>query len=236
MRKVLWLAILAVPLIVVITLPARIVFSWLDVPEGVSQVRGTVWSGHAQWRQPGKGPLYLEWRWDSGSVWRWQARNDDTGLQGQWRPGGSGLNLSEVRGQVELSRIDLDYWLINTRPRGFLEIDIERADIAPDRPPEIAGRVIWRDARLEGALHEPLGEIVIDLGSDPGQQRARIESRQPAPVMVRGTIELGIDDYVVDLWLRASSERPDLASQIARMGEVQSDGQVRIHLRGALGW
>lgn len=236
MRKILWLALLAVPLIVLATFPARVVISWLDVPEGIEQVRGSVWDGHAQWRQPGRSPLHLSWRWNGGTNWRWKAANGATDLQGLWHPGGSGLELSGIHGQLELSRIDLDYWLINTRPRGFLEVDIASADIVPGRSPEISGRVLWREARLEGAVHESLGEISIELSPDSGRQTARVQSRQPAAVRVRGTIEMDAESYSVDLWLRADRDRPDLAGQLARLGEIQPDGQVRIRLSGALGW
>lgn len=236
MRKILWLALLAIPVIVLVTLPARVVLPWLDVPEGFNQVQGTVWSGRAQWRQPGQSPIRLEWRWRGGRNWRWQAEGVDTHLEGGWQPVSAGLSLTDIEGRLGLERVDLDYWLVNARPRGYLDVAIDRAQLVEGQVPEIAGRVTWREARLEGAVHESLGEIGVDLVHENGNQSIRVESLRPASVQVRGRIELDAERYQVDLWLRASSDRPDLVSQLSRMGEMQPDGQVRIQLRGMLGW
>ncbi len=236
MRKILWLALLAIPVIVLLTLPARVVVPWLDMPEGISQVQGTVWSGRAQWRQPGQAPMRVEWRWRGGQQWRWQAEGVDTRLEGGWRPVAAGLSLTEVEGRLGLDRIDLAYWLVNARPRGYLDVALDRAVVAPGQVPDIEGRVTWREARLEGAIHESLGEIGLNLSHDNGAQIIRVESLRPASVQVHGRIDLDAERYRVDLWMRASSDRPDLVSQLSRMGEMQPDGQVRMQLRGMLGW
>lgn len=237
MRKLIWLVLLAVPLVVLMTLPARVVLNWLDLPEELEQARGTIWQGQAHWRQPGHAPLSLHWQIDGFGQWRWQLGNGETDVRGLWLPAAGSTRLAEISGRVELDRVDIDQWLMFTRPRGFIELDIERAELRPQQPPEIVGRVIWREARLEGSVHEPLGEIAIDLQrSRVGAQSIRVDSQSPAPVQVHGTIELEAEAYEVDLWLRASADRPDLARELARMGEVQSDGQVRLQLRGALGW
>lgn len=236
MRKIVWLVVLAVPVIVLFTLPARVVLSLFDLPDGIGQVQGTVWSGQAHWRQPGQAPMRIDWSWSGGRDWQWQAEGAETRLQGHWRPTPSGLALSDVHGHLELDRVDLAYWLVNARPRGHLEVTLEHMMVAPDRVPEIIGKVIWREARLEGAIHESLGEIELNLTHDDGAQLARVESLRPASVQVRGRIDVDAGHYDVDLWLRASSDRPDLVSQLSRLGEVQPDGQVRMQLRGALGW
>lgn len=236
MRKILWLVLLAVPVVIVVTLPAGVLTSRLDLSDEIENVRGTVWRGQARWMQPGHAPLEMQWRWRGGRTWQWQASGDGTDLRGRWQPAGSGLQMSEISGRVAVARIDLDQWLINTRPRGFLELDIERFEHTEGRPPVIDGDVTWREARLEGAVHESLGEIAVTLEPSDTGQAARIRSISPAPVSLRGTIDLGPDHYEIDLWLRASGDRPDLAGQLARLGEVQGDGQVRIRRRGLLGW
>ena len=236
MRKIVWLAVLAVPLIVLVTLPARVVLSWLEVPEGIGQVQGSVWSGQAHWRQPGQAPMRVEWTWRGGRQWRWQADGAETRLQGRWQPTSSGLSLSEVEGQLALDRVDLAYWLVNARPRGHLEVALDRVVIIPGSVPDIDGEVIWREARLEGAIHESLGEIGMRFSRREGMQLVRVESLQPASVQVRGRVDLDASHYDVDLWLRASPDRPDLVSQLARLGEMRPDGQVRMQLRGMLGW
>lgn len=236
MRKIFWLGLLALPVIVLLTLPARVVAPHLEIGEDVRDVQGTIWSGQAIWQQPGLLPVDLHWRWDSGRRWSWQASGDGVELTGYWVAANAGTRLDEVSGSVAMERLDAQAWLANVRPRGRLEIALERAFIADHQPPEIDGSMIWRNARLEGAVHEPLGEITVRLMSGDAHQQARIESTEPGAVQIRGTIEFGVDDYRVDLWLRASPDRPELARQIAWLGEPQPDGQVRIKLSGMLGW
>ncbi|QOC23142.1 type II secretion system protein N [Wenzhouxiangella sp. AB-CW3] len=236
MRKLVWLVLLALPLIIAATLPARVVTHWVDLPDGVEQVRGTVWNGQAQWRQPGHAPMRVQWRWDKGWHWGWQASGDATRLQGYWRPGGDGLSLSEVSGQLGLDRVDLVHWLMYVRPGGYIDVDLDRLSLAPGQVPEIVGELVWREARLEGAVHEDLGEVGLQLRREGESQQIRVESLRPASVHVQGRIDLDASHYDVDIWLRASVDRPDLVSQLARLGEKQPDGQVRVQLRGRLGW
>jgi len=66
MRKILWLALLAVPIIVVLTLPARVVVPHIGAGEDVGEVSGTLWQGEAVWQQPGLVPVDLAWQWDGG--------------------------------------------------------------------------------------------------------------------------------------------------------------------------
>lgn len=235
MRKILWLVLLAVPVAIVVTLPARLLTAQFAVSESLEDVRGTVWNGQARWAQAGRAPMDIQWRWQ-GRTWQWQAGAGASRLNGLWHPAADGLHLSDITGRLEVERVDLDQWLINTRPRGYLELDIARLVRDGDRPPRIEGRVVWREARLEGAVHESLGEIAVELQPSADSQKAQVRSIQDAPVTVRGTIELGVEEYHVDLWLRARADRPDLARQLARLGEVRSDGQVRLERRGRLGW
>jgi len=236
MRKLLWLILLAVPLVVVVTLPARVIVPQMPIGEDVRDVQGTLWNGEAVWQQPGFAPLDVSWRWDGGRSWAWQARGPGVDLDGRWRLRAGVTELADVNGRIEMNRLDARLWLVNARPRGHVELDIARAVIAEGRPPEIDGRLVWRDARLEGTVQESLGEITVDLDSEQLGQLARVESTQPGAIQIRGDIELGAERYNVDLWLRASADRPELLRQIAWLGEPQSDGQVRVRLSGALGW
>jgi len=236
MRKILWLILLAVPLIIVATLPARVIVPQMPIGEEVRDVRGTIWRGQAIWQQPGFAPLDVNWNWDGGRSWAWRARGLGVDLDGQWLAHAGRTELRAITGSIEMNRLDARLWLVNARPRGRVEFDIERAVIAEGRAPEIDGRLIWRNARLEGAVQESLGEITVSLDSQERQQRAQVESTEPGAIQVRGGIEMGAERYAVDLWLRASADRPELLRQIAWLGEPQPDGQVRVQLSGALGW
>lgn len=236
MRRILWLILLAIPLVIIITLPARVIVPHMEIGEDVRDVQGTMWHGQALWQQPGFAPLDIDWRWDGGRNWAWQASGPGVNLEGKWRLNAGVTELLDVTGTIEMSRLDARLWLINARPRGHIELDVERALIAEGQPPEINGRLVWRDARLEGTVHESLGEITVRLDSQEQGQRAQVESTEPGAIQVRGGIELGAQRYEVDLWLRASADRPELLRQIAWLGEPQPDGQVRVRLSGALGW
>ncbi len=236
MRKILWLVLLAVPVLIVVTLPARVIVPQLEIGEDVRDVQGTMWKGEAVWQQPGFVPLDVNWRWAGGRRWDWQVRGSGVDLGGEWRLSGAATELAGVSGRIEMDRLDARMWLVNARPRGHVDLEVDRAVLADGRPPEIDGRLVWRDARLEGTVHESLGEITVRLDSRAQGQRARVESSEPGAIQVRGDIELGAERYEVDLWLRASADRPELLRQIAWLGEPQPDGQVRVRLSGALGW
>ncbi len=233
MRKVLVLAVLAIPIILVLTLPVSLIVPLLDLPPGVEQVRGTAWSGSARLQQPGQVPLNLNWRWQGGRHWRWQAMDARTDITGLWRPSGQ-LVLEDISGRVDLERVDLAYWLPATRPTGYLQLALDQARLATGQVPRLDGEMIWEDARLEGSVHERLGRIGIEFEPAGETLQAKVRSLEPAPVQVRGTIEADARRYEVDLWLRASPDRPDLAREIGILGERQADGQVRLRLAGAI--
>ena len=236
MRKSSLAGLLAVPLVIVVTLPARVIAPQLAIGEDVRDVQGTMWKGEAIWQQPGFVPLDVNWRWIGGRQWGWQASGTGVDLGGEWRLSGGATELADVSGRIEMDRFDARLWLVNARPRGHVDIEVDNAVIASGRPPEIDGRLVWRDARLEGTVQESLGEITVRLDAREQGQRARVESTEPGAIQVRGDIELGAERYEVDLWLRASADRPELLRQIAWLGEPQPDGQVRVRLSGALGW
>ena len=235
MRKILILAIIIVPVIVLVTLPVRTVLPLFELPDALGQVRGTLWSGQANWNQPGHGPLRVQWRWSGGRDWLVEVSDPATQLEGRLRPGG-GLHFIDLTGRIELDRVDLAHWFPNTRPAGHLEVDLEESLLLPGEIPRLRGQVIWADARLEGGVHEQLGRVAIDLEPGPEHQLARIRSLDMAPVQIRGEVRTDEHQYHADLWLRAGSDRPELTRQLAPLGELQPDGQVRIELRGNLGW
>lgn len=228
------LALLAVLLIAGLSLPARVLVPFLDLPDGLGQVQGTVWSGSARWRQPGQQPLDVRWGWQSGREWRWQALDGATDLQGRWRPG-RGLDLPAVRGWLALDRLDLSDWLIVARPVGILELDLDEVELSPGQVPQAMGRAVWRQAGLVGAIQESLGDIELLIAPGTDALVLDIRSLQSAPIQVRGRIDVGAQRYQVDLWLRADRERPDLQRALRDLGEVQPDGQVRLRLSGRSG-
>ncbi len=236
MRKVIWLALIAVPVILVLTAPARVVVSLVDAPDNLREVQGSLWRGSARWYQPEHGPLFVNWRWQPPRTLLWEATGVETAVSGQLHLATGPVRLEAIQGVVDIDRVDLAHWLAFTRPRGILELDLDYLVVDAGQPPRSSGLVYWDQARLEGAVHERLGRIQMKLSDEPEGQRADIETVDRAPILVRGSLELDGDGYEVDLWLRADRTRPDLTGQLAQLGELQPDGQVRIRQRGALGW
>lgn len=236
MGKRVWLLLPAVLVLVLVvaTLPAALLAPRLGLPAGVTQIRGTVWSGSAEWRQPGWQPLALSWRWRGGRDWRWQASGGQTALAGRWRFGPEPV-LPQVSGRLELERLDLVHWLGVARPIGTLELDLADVVFAAGAAPRAQGRALWRQAGLAGAIQESLGEIELAIEQAEDGLRLRVRSLRPAAVQVRGAIELTGARYAADLWLRAASGRPRLTAALAEVGELQPDGQVRLQVSGRTG-
>lgn len=235
MRRLIVLALVAIPIIVLLTLPVAVVLPLANVPEALDQPRGTIWSGGARWSQPGHAPLLIEWRWRGGRDWHWQAEDIQTRLSGLWRPG-RGVQLADLQGELALERVDIEAWLPGSRPRGHLAVDLPAVELVRGQSPRIDGRLVWENARLEGALHESLGRIEVRLWSTPERQQASIRSLQAAPIQVEGQIEAGVREYELQLWLTPATGREDLARELARLGPLDEQGRAHIQLRGGLGW
>jgi len=235
MRKIVLLALVAIPIIVILTLPASVLLPRLGAPDALGQARGTMWSGSARWSQSGHAPMDLTWRWSGGRHWRWQAGDGNTDLSGRWQAG-SGMMLQDVTGRLDLDRVDIAHWLMGSRPTGYLALDIPSARLVSGDVPQLTGQIIWEEAHLEGTIHEPLGRISIDFEPGTTRQLARVMSMEPGAVTVDGQIEADAERYQADILLRASPDRPDVDRQLGTLGERQPDGQVRMRLSGALGW
>src|SRR5699024_7196365 len=142
MRRILWLMILMVPVIVVITLPAHVIVSRVDVAEDLRNVQGTLWQGEAVWQQPGMAAIDLRWRWsgwNGWSDWSWQAQGQGVDLRGSWQPSMAATRLADISGRIDMRQLDAQTWLISARPRGELEVDVARAVIADGQPPQVDG-------------------------------------------------------------------------------------------------
>ncbi len=235
MRKIIILALVAIPIIVVLTFPVSVALPWLGAPDALGQVHGNVWSGSARWSQPGHAPMNLTWRWGGARHWNWRAGDGTTELTGRLQAGND-MILQDLSGRLELGRVDIAYWLMGSRPTGYLELDIPSARLVAGEVPQLTGQVIWEEARLEGAIHESLGRILIELEPGATHQLARVSSMSPGAVEVQGQIEADAERYHADILLRADPNRPDVDRQLDSLGERQPDGQVRLRLSGALGW
>lgn len=230
MRKLLVLVILAVPLLLVVTVPARVAIRVLDLELPLEQVSGTIWRGRAIWPSAGQAPLDLDWRWRAPLRWQWRLSGPETELGGGLEPSAQ-LRLTDVAGFVPVDRLDVADWLPFTRPEGRLSVALPSLILSGREVVEADGRLVWEEARLSGAVDENLGRIELDFSGSDGVA-ARVRSLDPVDVQVRGTLEIKGTAYDLDVWLHARN--PEVQRSLARMGEVRPDGQVRLRQEGDL--
>lgn len=236
-RRIWVLPVLLIPVLIVVSFPASVVAPRLDLPSSLTQVHGSIWSGGASWQQPGWQPLNLSWRWRGGRNWHWQAVGGTTRLEGLWRMG-QATALPSLQGQLNIDRLDLIHWLGVAKPTGTLELALSDVELSGRGALQADGRAVWRQAALVGAVQESLGDIEIVVQDRPSAGEGlelAVRSLTPASVQVRGGIVLDQNRYHVDVWLRAASDRSDLTSALANIGELQPDGQVRVRASGGMG-
>lgn len=234
--KLLLAGLIALPMVILLTLPARIVTAPFDLPDAVGTVHGTVWNGTTSWQQPGFAPMAVNWNWSPPASWQWQATDGESRLSGYLQPHGLGIVLTALRGELALARVDIDRWLPDTRPRGRLHVDIARMRLGGREPPVIDGRVLWLDASLIGAVEAQLGTIELFLESGNREQAAQFRSLEAGEVEVNGEILLTGGRYELHARLTPLSGDPELARQLAWLGRPEDDGAVHIRFNGHTGW
>lgn len=229
--KKLALVLALVVLLLVATLPARLIAAWVDLPPGVSQVQGYWWSGQAWWQQPEQAPLPIRWQWQFGRQWRWQADDGVSRLEGLYRPGAI-QRLNEVSGQLSLERVDLAAWLPGVRANGWLALDLATLAWSGEELAGLSGQLIWEEAALTGLVETSLGRIALSFESDGSPLAAGIRSLEPAPIAVSGELSIDRDRYRLDVRLAPDPARPDLIRQLEYLAEPDGAGQFHLRLSG----
>lgn len=235
MKRWLLLLLLALSLLLVITLPVRVVGQWVDLPANIGQLQGTPWVGQARWSQPGQAPMMVEWRWRPGLRWNWQASDGVTQIEGTYRPGAI-HRLERVQGQLALERLDLSAWLPGVLPSGRLVLSLDQVEWSEGHGPGLSGEAVWEDAMLSGLLEERLGRVAVVFSQGQDQQRAHIQSLDEAAIMVQGQLVFVDSTYQLDAELRPAPGRDDLARGLSHLAEPQVDGSFRLRLSGQTGW
>ncbi len=240
MRRLLWLVLLALPVVGILTLPAALVPRMVDPPAGLGDWHGSVWSGHARWRQAGFPPLDVRFHYRLPRHWHWQASGGETRLRGVLVPTSGGYRLDGVTGHLAPDRLDLHQWLPDTRADGSFHFDGVRVRGRSGQPPTLGGLMVWQDAALAGRVNARLGRVEVrfdppaDANGDPAL--ATFRSLEPADVELAGRVTRSGDSYHLQARLQAAADRPELARALARLGRPAADGGVIVEYRGPLGW
>ncbi len=235
-RRLIWVVLLAVPLGILVTLPASL---FLPTDEGsvqFQQVTGTVWSGQARLKLPQQSPLPVSWSWGGGLGWRWSIENQDIQVQGEWRLSNRD-RLENITGQIDIQYLDIAQWLVVIWPEGELILDIAYIEFEPMVSLASEGQILWRQARLAGLVNEALGDLTIALRPDEalaGHTLADIQSNRSGAVRVSGELSSNGDRYQAAIRLRPSPERLDLLPYLLPLGRF-SEGAIKIERSGQLG-
>lgn len=233
MKKLALLLFLALVLLLAITLPARLIASWIELPPNVGQIQGYWWSGQAYWQQPEQAPMQVRWQWRFNRQWRWQADDGTSQLSGHYRPGRV-QRLEAVQGQLSLERLDLAAWLPGVRADGWLALDLDTVGWSEQTLTRLAGQVVWEQAGLSGLVETSLGRIGLNLQAESEPPRADIRSLDAAPIRVAGELALDGESYRLDVRLTPDPARLDLARQLGYLAEPDGDGRFHLRLSGRL--
>lgn len=222
--------------IVTATMPASVVRDitgvGADLP--LRQVRGTPWSGSADYMQPDHEPVSVRWSWQPVTTWNWTAESEDVNLVGAYSPGTRVQTFGHVSGDVAIRRFDVAEWLPGIRADGTVDVALSDLDLTDGRITAVSGDLVWREARLTGAANADLGRIRARFGETADGLRADLDSLDSAEITVDGHITLRDRTYTIDVWLQTAPDRDDLARALKPFGEVQADGRIRITHEGRL--
>lgn len=237
-KKVLIFLAVALPMWLLVTLPASLVLSDKSAGLQLDQIQGTVWSGQARLVLPAQSPIPLQWRWTGGLAWDWALRSEGLQINGQWRIT-KRHRLSDITGWVDIQKLDIASWLVVIWPKGQMSLDVDFVEWSSELPRQLLaeGLLVWQQAALEGLVNESLGDIRISLSpSDEvfGQTRAVISSNAEGAVRISGNITSDGDRYLAELFLAPEPGRDRLLRYLAPLGRLQ-DGAIRIERSGQWG-
>lgn len=235
-RRLIWILLLAVPLGILVTLPASLFLSTQEGGVQFQQVSGTVWSGEARLKRPQQSPLPVSWRWGGGFGWDWSIESRDLAIQGQWRLFNRN-RLENITGQIGVQYLDIAQWLVVIWPEGEMIVDVSYIEFEPGVSLAAFGEVVWQQARLAGLVNEPLGDLRVNLRPHAnlvGYTTADIQSNRSGAVRVSGELSSNSDRYEATIRLRPSPERLDLLPYLLPLGRF-SEGAIKIERSGQLG-
>lgn len=237
-KKGLILLVVALPMWVLVTLPASLVLSDESAGLRFDQIQGTVWSGQARLVLPAQSPIPLQWRWTGGLAWSWSLRSESLQVNGQWRVT-KRHRLSDISGRVDIQKLDIASWLVVIWPKGQMSLDVAFVEWSGELPRQLLaeGVLVWQEAALEGLVNESLGDINILLSpSDEvlGQTQAVIASNAQGAVRISGKITSDGDRYLAELLLAPEPGRDRLLRYLAPLGRLQ-DGAIKIERSGQWG-
>ncbi len=235
-RRLIWVLVLAVPLGILVTLPASLFLSTDEGSVQFQQVTGTVWSGKAQLKLPQQSPLPVSWRWGGGLGWHWSIESRELAMRGEWRLSNRD-RVENITGQIDIQYLDIAQWLVVIWPEGQLMVDISYIEFEPGVSLAAFGEVVWQQARLAGLVNEPLGDLSVALRPHEtlvGHTIADIQSNRSGAVRISGELSSNSDRYQATIRLRPSPERMDLLPYLLPLGRF-SEGAIKIERSGQLG-
>lgn len=208
-----------------------------------SRLSGTAWNGvahDAKWRDLMLGDVH----WDFNQLS--QVSPPFT----TWRLEGNGLDynlslladferdslrrLRFVQGEIPAGWVDLSEWVPLLFFDGRLAVNLDYLELKWGPRGLAVGSVQWNDAAFTGLFDEKLGNIIINLEWVDGATQVYFHSEQVRNIMLEGEASLTAGRYDVLLILHTTDKKRYVIEELANLGEIQTDGSLRIELSGKM--
>lgn len=206
-------------------------------------VHGLAWNGAAdRVRGPDGRPLgRVQWQLSRSALWgRLDLQLDFTGPKLIAR----GHLQRDAQGRPAWSDVTLDVPLAAWAPvldaslgtpQGELTVTLQRAVLQGNWPVELAGQAHWRNAGMQTqAGRVALGALAMDLDGASGVLRGQLRDDGDGPLHVQGQWQASPLGWRLDLLLQPRTADPALRRWLARLGQPDADGAIRLHRRGGL--
>ena len=246
MRKWFWilLVLVAIAVIVVATLPARLITERVLPESGalqLSDVSGTIWSGRAGrviYKSADQGSL--DWRVKPLPLFTGRI-DTDLVLQGVDLSGnarvlkkGDRVRLDDAHFSLPARRLEPLLDIPALQFTGTVDIDLDELEMQGRTPLALKGRATWRDAGVTGEEQASFGTLVARFGPLPGGGFGGEVNDEGGPLAVKGNFKTTLLGYEAHATLRARDGNPQVTRALRHIGQVQADGSVVFEVRGGL--
>ena len=222
--------------------PARLATDYLPTNIRVSGVSGTVLRGYARDVQINTFDLgSVAWKLKPISLLLGQVRAnlilDHPDLQGRsdvvFQPGGGGIENATLSANAGVLGPYLSGYGVNVT--GQLDLDAVSFVASKDGPEAVEGRLVWRNAELNGLARLSLGDVQLKL-TQQGESAMGELSNDGQSISVNGNVELNPGwKYQARIRIEPTPTTPNEIQQALKLlGTPDSKGAVTINHNGDL--
>jgi len=225
-------------------LPAQFVYQQLPQNKNMqlSGISGSIWSGHVDSINTPQLTLNnLDWQLSAWALLvgdidvHWTLDDSAVNLQGDISLSGEHLQISNMKGQIDLLELDERIPEQPTVLGGQATIDIVQAELEDMQLVDMTGLIEWKPAFLLSPKNIELGEFKAELSNDIDKLVARLSDTGGA-VELAGDFTLsqqGSYDYSINIGIRDTSV-PGLLDGFNQLGQHDNNGRAVLKGNGKL--